>query len=110
MTGAGVDRPPSCGAMIRWPLLAAVVACCAARPAVAQPPLDRQAVYGPREAELQRAIADPTSLDALDFLVDVTRGTHTKDKHAYFKGILDRWAGGDTSPLLLKPRGMGPRR
>lgn len=54
--------------------------------------------------------ADPTSLDALDFLVDITRGTHTKDKHATFKAILDRWAGADTTPVALKPRTMGPRR
>jgi tetratricopeptide (TPR) repeat protein len=54
--------------------------------------------------------ADPTSLDALDFLVDITRGTHTKDKLATYKGILDRWAGADTTPVALKPRTMGPKR
>jgi tetratricopeptide (TPR) repeat protein len=54
--------------------------------------------------------ADPTSLDALDFLVDITRGTHTKDKLATYKAILDRWAGADTTPVALKPRAIGPRR
>jgi tetratricopeptide (TPR) repeat protein len=54
--------------------------------------------------------ADPTSLDALDFLVDITRGTHTKDKLAMYKAILDRWAGGDTTPVALKPASAGPRR
>ncbi len=42
--------------------------------------------------------------------MDVTRGTHTKGKHGYFKGILDRCADGDTAPVMLKPRGMGPKR
>ena len=54
--------------------------------------------------------ADPTSLDALDFLVDITRGTHTKDKLATFKAILDRWAGADTTPVAVKARMPGPRR
>ena len=54
--------------------------------------------------------ADPTNLDALDFLVDITRGTRTKDKLATYKAILDRWAGADTTPVTLKPRTMGPRR
>jgi tetratricopeptide (TPR) repeat protein len=54
--------------------------------------------------------ADPTSLDALDFLVDILRGTHTKDKLATYKTILDRWAGADTTPIALKPRTMGPKR
>lgn len=53
--------------------------------------------------------ADPTSLDALDFLVDILRGTHTKDKLATYKAILDRWAGADTTPIALKPRTMGPK-
>ena len=76
------------------------------------------AVYQHWLGELEKAAgsanaalrADPTSLDALDFLVDVTRGTRTKDRLAHFKGILDRWAGADTSPVALKPREMGPRR
>lgn len=54
--------------------------------------------------------ADPTSLDALDFLVDILRGTHTNDKLATYKAILDRWSGADTTPVALKPRNMGPKR
>ncbi|MET0850005.1 MAG: hypothetical protein ABW020_02650 [Candidatus Rokuibacteriota bacterium] len=51
--------------------------------------------------------ADPTSLHALDFLVDITRGTHTRDKRATFKAILDRWAGADTAPVVAKSRRPG---
>ena len=57
-----------------------------------------------RRAQARAALRpDPTSLDALDFLVDILRGTHTKDKLASYKAILDRWAGADTTPIALKP-------
>jgi len=76
------------------------------------------AVYHHWLGELEKAAgsasaalrADPTSLDALDFLVDILRGTHTKDKLATYKAILDRWAGTDTTPVTLKPRTLGPKR
>ena len=54
--------------------------------------------------------ADPTNLDALDFLIDITRGTRTKDKHATFKAILDRWQGADSTPVVVNPRSAAPRR
>jgi hypothetical protein len=42
--------------------------------------------------------------------VDITRGTHTKNKLATYTAILDRWSGADTTPVALKPRSMGPKR
>jgi hypothetical protein len=52
--------------------------------------------------------ADPTDLDALDFIVDVLRSTHTLDKLPTYKAILDRWEGADSSPVLIHdaPRGV----
>ena len=73
------------------------------------PPLARRARAGGGLGGC-RVAGDPTSLDALDFLVDVLRGTHTKDKLATYKAILDRWADADTTPIALKPRTMGPKR
>ena len=52
---------------------------------------------------------DPTNLDALDYIVDLLRGTHTKDKLATYKAILDRWSGGDSSPTFLEPRPLRPK-
>lgn len=54
--------------------------------------------------------ADPTNLDALDFLIDLARGTRTKDLHAQFKAILDRWEGADSTPVIPRGRPAGPRR
>lgn len=53
---------------------------------------------------------DPTSLDCLDYVVDVLRGTHTKDKLAEYKAILDRWSGGDSTPVILKAKPVRPRK
>jgi tetratricopeptide (TPR) repeat protein len=54
--------------------------------------------------------ADPTNLDALDFLVDITRGTRTRDRYAEYKAILDRWSGADSTAIRTAGRRMGPRR
>lgn len=53
--------------------------------------------------------ADPTNLAALDYLIDLTRGTHTKKLSDQYRAIRDRWAGADTriktdSGSSLKPR------
>ncbi len=53
---------------------------------------------------------DPTDLDSLDYLVDILRGTRTKDKLAQYKGILDRWGGVDSSPIYVDDAPLGPRR
>jgi tetratricopeptide (TPR) repeat protein len=53
---------------------------------------------------------DPTNLDALDYIVDILRGTHTKDKLATYKAILDRWTGGDSKPTFLEPKPLRPKR
>jgi tetratricopeptide (TPR) repeat protein len=44
---------------------------------------------------------DPTNLDALDFLIDLCRGTHTDNLLAVYKPILDRWMGADSSPVII---------
>jgi hypothetical protein len=36
-------------------------------------------------------------------------GTHTKDKLAIYKAILDRWSGGDSSPTYLEPKPLKPK-
>jgi tetratricopeptide (TPR) repeat protein len=54
--------------------------------------------------------ADPTSLDALDYLVDLLRGTHTQDKLAVYKAILDRWSSADSTPVIRKPKPLRPKR
>lgn len=53
---------------------------------------------------------DPTNLDCLDYVVDILRGTHTKDKLADFKAILDRWGGVDSAPVFLEDKPRGPKR
>ena len=53
---------------------------------------------------------DPTNLDALDFIVDILRGTHTYVKMRTYKVILDRWEGADSTPVVIKPEPRGPRR
>ncbi|MGH8019731.1 MAG: tetratricopeptide repeat protein [Opitutaceae bacterium] len=52
---------------------------------------------------------DPTNLDCLDYVIDLVRGTRTKDKHAEYKSILDRWSGADTTPTVLEDKPRGPR-
>lgn len=41
--------------------------------------------------------ADPTNLDALDYMIDLARGTHTRDLYEHYLGIRDRWAGASTA-------------
>jgi hypothetical protein len=53
---------------------------------------------------------DPTNLDCLDYVIDLVRGTRTKDKHAEYKAILDRWSGADTKPVRKEETSRGPRR
>ena len=45
---------------------------------------------------------DPTNLDALDFIVDLLRGTHTNDKLKEYKSILDRWGNADSQPEIVR--------
>jgi len=52
---------------------------------------------------------DPTNLDALDFIIDIARSTHTKDLHAKYKAILDRWCGVDSTPEYIEPKTLGPK-
>ncbi len=51
---------------------------------------------------------DPTYLDCLDYIIDTLRGTHTQNKLARYKAILDRWTGVDSSFNYRKtgPRGL----
>lgn len=52
---------------------------------------------------------DPTYLDALDYLIDVLRGTHTRDTLAQYKAILDRWMGGDSQPVIIRDTTVRPK-
>jgi hypothetical protein len=53
---------------------------------------------------------DPTDLDSLDYLIDLLRGTRTKDKYAEYKVILDRWMGADSTAVVPREAPRGPRR
>lgn len=53
---------------------------------------------------------DPTDLDALDFVIDILRGTHTKDKLAEYKTILDRWGGVDSTIVIIHEAPRGPKK
>lgn len=53
---------------------------------------------------------DPTDLDSLDYVIDILRGTRTKEKHAEYKAILDRWSGADSTPIIPAEAPRGPRR
>jgi hypothetical protein len=53
---------------------------------------------------------DPTDLDSLDYLIDILRGTRTKDKYAEYKAILDRWMGADSTAVVPPEAPRGPRR
>jgi tetratricopeptide (TPR) repeat protein len=76
------------------------------------------AIYADWIGELEKAAGtagaalreDPTNLDALDFVVDIMRLTHTKDKLETYKAILDRWGGADSSPVILKPKPVLPKK
>lgn len=54
--------------------------------------------------------ADPTNLDALDYIIDLTRGTHTKGLYQQYLAIRDRWAGADTRIRSVPPPNRGPKR
>jgi hypothetical protein len=76
------------------------------------------AVYFQWIGELEKAAGtaaaglreDPTDLDSLDYVVDLVRGTRTRDKLAEYKAILDRWGGADSSPTIPEAAPRGPRR
>lgn len=76
------------------------------------------AVYFQWIGELEKAAGtaaaglrdDPTDLDSLDYVVDLVRGTRTRDKLAEYKAILDRWGGVDSSPTIPAAAPRGPRR
>jgi len=66
---------------------------------------------GAAAAKAGRALeADPTDLDALDFVVDILRTTRTMDRLATYKAILDRWQGADSSPVLNREAPHGVKR
>jgi hypothetical protein len=52
---------------------------------------------------------DPTNLDALDYIVDTLRLTHTNDKLPTYKAILDRWMGADSQPVIIRAKPRGPK-
>ncbi len=76
------------------------------------------AVYFQWIGELEKAAGtaaaglreDPTDLDSLDYVVDLVRGTRTRDKLAEYKAILDRWSGVDSSATIPEPAPRGLRR
>jgi tetratricopeptide (TPR) repeat protein len=76
------------------------------------------AVYFQWIGELEKAAGtaaaglreDPTDLDSLDYLIDLLRGTRTKDKYAEYKVILDRWMGADSTAVVPREAPRGPRR
>jgi hypothetical protein len=76
------------------------------------------AVYFQWIGELEKAAGtaaaglreDPTDLDSLDYVVDLVRGTRTRDKQAEYKAILDRWGGVDSSATIPEPVPRGLRR
>lgn len=53
---------------------------------------------------------DPTYLDAMDYLMDMLRGTRTTDKLATYKAVMDKWVNGDSTPVIAKEKPRGPRR
>ncbi len=76
------------------------------------------AVYFQWIGELEKAAGtaaaglreDPTDLDSLDYVVDLLRGTRTRDKLAEYKAILDRWGGVDSTATIPRAAPRGPRR
>jgi tetratricopeptide (TPR) repeat protein len=53
---------------------------------------------------------DPTDLESLDYLIDLLRGTRTKDTLAKYKAILDHWGGVDSTPTYVDDAPRGLRR
>jgi hypothetical protein len=76
------------------------------------------AVYFQWIGELEKAAGtaaaglreDPTDLDSLDYVIDLFRGTRTRDKLAEYKAILDRWSGVDSSATIPEAAPRGLRR
>ncbi len=76
------------------------------------------AVYFQWIGELEKAAGtaaaglreDPTDLDSLDYVVDLVRGTRTRDRLAEYKAILDRWSGSDSSATIPEAAPRGLRR
>jgi hypothetical protein len=76
------------------------------------------AIYNEWLGELEKAAGtaaaglreDPTCLDCLDYVIDITRGTRTVATHAQYKAILDRWTGADSKPTAPPAARPGLRR
>ena len=76
------------------------------------------AIYNEWIGELEKAAGtaaaglreDPTCLDCLDYVIDITRGTRTVASHAQYKAILDRWTGADSKPTTPSDARPGLRR
>jgi len=76
------------------------------------------AVYFQWIGELEKAAGtaaaglreDPTDLDSLDYVIDLFRGTRTRDKLTEYKAILDRWSGVDSSATIPEAAPRGLRR
>ena len=76
------------------------------------------AIYNEWIGELEKAAGtaaaglreDPTCLDCLDYVIDITRGTRTVATHAQYKAILDRWTGADSKPTTPTDARPGLRR
>jgi hypothetical protein len=76
------------------------------------------AIYNEWIGELEKAAGtaaaglreDPTCLDCLDYVIDITRGTRTVATHAQYKTILDRWTGADSKPTAPPAARPGSRR
>jgi tetratricopeptide (TPR) repeat protein len=76
------------------------------------------AVYFQWIGELEKAAGtagaglrfDPTNLDCLDYVIDLFRGTRTREKLATHKAILDRWGGVDSTATIPRSAPRGPRQ
>lgn len=76
------------------------------------------AVYFQWIGELEKAAGtaagglreDPTDLDSLDYVIDLVRGTRTKEKYAEYKAVLDRWMGADSTAVVPREAPRGLRR
>jgi tetratricopeptide (TPR) repeat protein len=92
------SRPTTPAKQAKWRLATAVYFLCFG---------ELQKAAGTAAAGLRE---DPTDLDSLDYVVDLVRGTRTRDKLAEYKAILDRWGGVDSSPTIPAAAPRGPRR
>lgn len=53
--------------------------------------------------------ADPTDLAALDYLIELTRGTHSPELYRQYKAIRDSWAGADTTIRKVSAPPLPPK-